>query len=60
MKVVIKIGSETVIVTMRQTMQVAFGMVVTVVETTLTLNIVKNVFVIDKLECLKDCCILIL
>ena len=43
-----------VIVTMRQTMQVAIGMVVTVVETTLTPNIVMNVFVINKLECLKD------
>ena len=49
-----------VIVTMRQTMQAAILMVVTVVETTLTPNIVMNVFVINKLECLKECCVLIL
>ena len=42
-----------VIVTMRQTMQAALLMVVTVVETTLTPNIVMNVFVINKLGCLK-------
>ena len=42
-----------VIVTMRQTMQAAILMVGTVVETTLTPNIVMNVFVINKLECLK-------
>ena len=47
-----------VIVTMRQTMQAAILMVGTAVETTLTLNIVMNVFVINKLECLKDCCVL--
>jgi hypothetical protein len=44
-----------VIVTMRQTMQAAILMVGTVVE-----NVVMNVFVINKLECLKDCCVLIL
>ena len=49
-----------VIVTMRQTMQAAILMVGTVVETTLTPNIVMNVFVINKLECLKKCCVLIL
>ena len=42
-----------VIVTMRQTMQAAFLMVVTVVETTLTPFIVLNVIAINKLECLK-------
>ena len=42
-----------VIVTMRQTMQAAFLMVVTVVVSILTPNIVMNVFVINKLECLK-------
>ena len=47
-------------VTMRQTMQAAILMVATVVEQTLTPNIVMNVFVINKLECLKECCVLIL
>ena len=49
-----------VIVTMRQTMQAAILMVVTVVEQMSTPNGVMNVFVINKLECLKDCCVLIL
>ena len=42
-----------VIVTMRQTMQAAILMVVTVVETTLTPNIVMNAFVINKLDLKK-------
>ena len=49
-----------VIVTMRQTMQAAFLMVVTVVVSILTPNIVMNVFVMNKLECLIECCVLIL
>ena len=60
MAVVIQVGSEMVIVTMRQTMPAAILMVGIVVEKTLTPNIVMNVFVINKLDCLKDCCILIL
>jgi hypothetical protein len=56
-EVVIQVGLEMVIVMMRQTMQAAILMVGTVVETTLTLNIVMNVFVINKLECLKHCCL---
>ena len=49
-----------VIVTMRQTMQAAILMVVTVVEQMSTANGVLNVFVTNKLECLKDYCVLIL
>ena len=49
-----------VIVTMRQTMPAAILMVGIVVEKTLTPNIVMNVFVINKLECLNDWCVLIL
>ena len=50
---VLLVISEMVIVMMRITMQAAILMVGTAVETTLTLNIVMNVFVINKLECLK-------
>ena len=49
-----------VIVTMRQTMPAAILMVGIVVEKTLTPNIVMNVFVINKLDCLKDCCVIVL
>ena len=60
MKVIIQAGSEMDGVTMRQTMQAAILMVVTAVEQMSTPNGVMNVFVINKLECLKDCCVLIL
>ena len=47
--------SEMVIVTMRITMQAAILMLGTAVEKMLTPNIVMNVFVMNKLECLKEC-----
>jgi hypothetical protein len=57
---VLLVLSGMVIVMMKITMQAAILMVVTAVGQMLTPNIVMNVFVINKLECLKDCCVLIL
>ena len=48
-----------VIVMMRQTTEAVILMVGTVVEQMLTPNGVMNVFVINKLEYLKKCCVLI-